>query len=255
MPMAAPGKRNHRKRMAARHLPACLPPRRAATTAAATSLLLVLLAPQLSPRDAPRWLNLPRIAPASASGILTDAVASVAERMFPSGDLPDDDDYDDGIGLDIVEISAMRARDIKRRLARSHGYDPDELYRMIDKKDLINALSFEEHKARRRGADRRRWRRFRTAAICTCAAVTAVVFWPLVRHALEVGRINFDVYAGECAAPPPRFLWMRWREKRTTDFYLPEFFIHSQTGGSTRSVGAAIATRPRGTSGCSSCSS
>jgi hypothetical protein len=138
-----------------------------------------------------------------APGILSDALASAAERLFTYEDRPKDDDDDDiGVGasriLDIVEISAMRARDIKRRLARSHGYDPYELSRMIDKRDLINALSFEEHKARRRGEGRRRWRRFRTAAIWTCVAVTAVVFWPLVRHALEVGRVNFVVYAGEC---------------------------------------------------------
>jgi hypothetical protein len=146
------------------------------------------------------WLpSLPHVAPASASssssgGILSDLLSSAAERIFP----PEDDvDVENTRTLDIMEISAMRARDIKRRLARSHGYDPDELSRMIDKKDLINALSFEEHKARRRGADRRKWRRIRTTMICTCAAVIVVVFWPLVRHALEVAHVNLVVYAGE----------------------------------------------------------
>ena len=46
------------------------------------------------------------------------------------------DDDDDGGGDD-------RRRRSGRRRARSYGYDLDELYRMIDKKDLINALSFD----------------------------------------------------------------------------------------------------------------
>ena len=151
----------------------------------------------------PRPLSsFPHVALASAhsSGILSDLLSSAAERMFPPEDYADADsdaDVETRRTLDILEISAMRARDIKRRLARSHGYDPDELSRMIDKKDLINALSFEEHKARRRGADRRRWRRIRTALIWTCAAVIVVVFWPLVRRALEVAHVNLVVYAGE----------------------------------------------------------
>ena len=84
------------------------------------------------------------IKPVSAS-IITDLVSSVTERLFPPEDYIDDDF--ETKTLNIVEISEMRARDIKRRLARSHGYGPDELSRMIDKKELINALSYEEHKA------------------------------------------------------------------------------------------------------------
>jgi len=91
----------------------------------------------------------------------------------------------------------MRARDIKRRLARSHGYDPDELSRMIDKKELINALSYEEHKVYQQEADRRKWRRFKATVIYTGVAVMAVMFWPLLRHAFEVAHVNFVVYTGE----------------------------------------------------------
>jgi hypothetical protein len=179
MAAAAVAARSRSGKKAVRHPTACLPTRRRA--AVATSFLLLVLVPRS----------------ARSSGILSDLLSSAGERIFPPEDYADADADVETRTLDIMEISAMRARDIKRRLARSHGYDPDELSRMIDKKDLINALSFEEHKARRRGADRRKWRRIRTTLIWTCAAVIVVVFWPLVRHALEVAHVNLVVYAGE----------------------------------------------------------
>ena len=156
-----------------------------------------MLIPQILTPHAPLWLNLPRLTTASASGILTDLVSSTIERLFPPEDYIDIDDDFETKTLNIVEISEMRARDIKRRLSRSHGYDPDELSRMIDKKDLINTLSFEEHKAYQQESDRRKWIRLKTTVIYTCVAVMVVMFWPLLRHALEVGHVNFVVYTGE----------------------------------------------------------
>lgn len=97
----------------------------------------------------------------------------------------------------MLEISDMRARDIKRRLARSHGYGADELAKMIDKTDLINTLSFEEHKVYVQEVDRRKWIRFKRMAIWTCCAVLVVMFWPLLKHAWEVAHVNFVVYTGE----------------------------------------------------------
>lgn len=143
----------------------------------------------------PQCLNLPRVAPVDASGIITDLVSSTIDRLFPPEDFIDDNF--ETKTLNIVEISDMRARDIKRRLARKHGYGADELSRMIDKKDLINTLSFEEHKAYLQEVDRRKWIRFKRTVIFTCLAVLIVMFWPLVRHALEVAHVNFVVYTGE----------------------------------------------------------
>ena len=37
-------------------------------------------------------------------------------------------------------LSELRARDIKRRLLRNHGYDLSEVERMIDKKEKINKI-------------------------------------------------------------------------------------------------------------------
>ena len=140
----------------------------------------------------------------SASGTISDLIHTTIERIFPLED--DIDDESELHTLGIVEISEMRARDIKRRLARSHGYDPDELSRMIDKKELINALSFEEHKLYQQKADRRRWRQFKITVIYTCVAVMMVMFWPLLRHAFEVAHVNFVVYTGEtqCALYLPK---------------------------------------------------
>ena len=152
---------------------------------------------------------LPKLTPqVNASGILSDVLYTSIDYLFPIDEDDNvDDDYvnadDSGDGnkvkktplLDIVSISAMRPREIKRRLARYHGYDPDELSRMIDKKDLINALSFEEHKARQHKLDKRKWRQFRNTVIYTLLAITAVIFWPLIKHAIEVGCVNLVVYS------------------------------------------------------------
>ena len=129
-----------------------------------------------------------------ASGI-TNLVSSTYDRLFPEEDLILDDNFETKT-LNIVEISKMRARDIKRRLARSHGYGVDELSRMLDKKELINTLSFEEHKAYQKEADRRKWIRFKNTVIYTCAAILIVMFWPLLRQAFEAASVNFVVYTG-----------------------------------------------------------
>ncbi|KAL9179361.1 hypothetical protein ACHAXT_008651 [Thalassiosira profunda] len=131
--------------------------------------------------------------PASAAGILTDVVSSAIDWVYPPEERYIDDDFETKT-LNIVEISEMRARDIKRRLARKHGYGADELGRMIDKKDLINALSYAEHKEYQQETDRRKWIRFKTTVIYTCVAVMGVMFWPLVRQAVVVARVNFEVY-------------------------------------------------------------
>ena len=132
---------------------------------------------------------------AHASGIITNLVSSTYDKLFPEEDLILNDDYETKT-LNIFEISEMRARDIKRRLARSHGYGVDELSRMLDKKELINTLSFEEHKAYQKEADRRKWIRFKNTVIYTCAAILIVMFWPLLRQAFEAASVNFVVYTG-----------------------------------------------------------
>jgi len=96
--------------------------------------------------------------------------------------------------LTIMEISEMRVRDIKRRLSRHHGYGADELARMLDKKELINALSFEEHKARQKEAEDRR--RFAIRRSITVALIVVIIttFWGLFAHVFEVAHVNFVVY-------------------------------------------------------------
>ena len=133
--------------------------------------------------------------PVAASGILADLASNINERLFPADDYINIDV--ETKTLSIVEISEMRARDIKRRLSRNHGYGADELARMIDKTDLINTLSFEEHKLYQQELDRRKWRNFKTTVIYTCAAVLIVMFWPVIKHAGEVAHVNFVVYTGE----------------------------------------------------------
>jgi len=89
----------------------------------------------------------------------------------------------------------MRVRDLKRRLSRAHGYGADELERILDKKELIHALAFEEEKVRRRQAQEAQrvlaWRAVWAAVV----AVVVVVCWPLLQHAFEVGHVHVQVYA------------------------------------------------------------
>ncbi len=99
--------------------------------------------------------------------------------------------------LSIVEISEMRVRDIKRRLTRSHGYGADEIAKMIDKKDLINALSYEEHRVMQKDAERRKRESLRRSVIIALICVIFVMFRPLFQHAYEVLAVNVEVYTGK----------------------------------------------------------
>ena len=96
--------------------------------------------------------------------------------------------------LTMNQVSDMRVRDIKRRLARTHGYGADELGRMLDKKELIHALAFEEHKVRQ--AENAEFQRqvLIQATIATVVAGALVLFWPLFKHVWEVAHVNFVVY-------------------------------------------------------------
>jgi hypothetical protein len=96
--------------------------------------------------------------------------------------------------LSKAEISSMRVRDIKRRLARTYGYGADELAKMIDKKDLISALLKEEHRQQQKEQDqiRRQW--FFQGLWTTLVAVVVVMGWPLWKHVYEVMMVNGVVY-------------------------------------------------------------
>lgn len=93
-----------------------------------------------------------------------------------------------------AEISKLRVRDIKRRLARSHGYGADELARMLDKKDLIAALSKAESKVRKKYQNKKQrkllWKGLLVALMC----VVAIVGWPLWVQTTEVIAVNWQVY-------------------------------------------------------------
>lgn len=97
--------------------------------------------------------------------------------------------------LSMQEVSSMRVRDIKRRLTRQHGYTPDELARMIDKKDLIQALAFEEHKDKQvelAKANRNlRWK----AIVIAIILGALLLFWPLLNHLYDVATVNLVVYS------------------------------------------------------------
>jgi len=105
---------------------------------------------------------------------------------------------EDGVGrrntLSDAEISELRVRDLKRRLARSHGYGADELARMLDKKDLIAALSMEETKLRTKYRNKQRRKLFWKGLFVAIMCVVAIVGWPLWVQLSQVTAVNSQVY-------------------------------------------------------------
>jgi hypothetical protein len=97
--------------------------------------------------------------------------------------------------LTLDQVTQLRVRDIKRRLVRQHGYGADEVGRVLDKKELIETLAFEEHKIRQKELEQVKrnlvWKGIFTAMLV--ASIT--LFWPLLRHLWEVASINFVVYS------------------------------------------------------------
>lgn len=97
--------------------------------------------------------------------------------------------------LTMDEIREMRVRDIKRRLARTHGYSADELGRMLDKKELIQALAFEEHKDREKELEKVKRYVIVRGIIIALVAVLVVLGWPLWVQIYEVASVNLVVYS------------------------------------------------------------
>ena len=103
----------------------------------------------------------------------------------------------------------MRVRDIKWRLARSHGYSAEELGRILDKNELIEALSFEEHKEREKErAEVKRALVFR-GIVVAIAAVVIVVGWPLWQQLFDVASVNLVVYTDRKKYEASRCLELR----------------------------------------------
>ena len=104
------------------------------------------------------------------------------------------DDWSSTTTLSLNQVSELRARDIKRRLARTHGYSAEELAKMILKKELVEALAFEEEKVRLKLQDDvQRWL-FQRGIIVAIVAVIIVYCWPLIQQGYEVALVNFVVY-------------------------------------------------------------
>ena len=101
--------------------------------------------------------------------------------------------------LGTSEIRQMRVRDIKRRLTRTHGYSADEVGRMLDKEELMQALAFEEHKEREKELVHVKRYVLVKAIILTLIAIVVVLFWPLWVQMYEVASVNIVVYTDKKA--------------------------------------------------------
>jgi hypothetical protein len=65
---------------------------------------------------------------------------------------------------------------------------------MLDKKELIEALAFEEHKIRLEQREDLQRQVVFQAIIVTTVAGALVLMWPLLKHVYDVAHVNFVVY-------------------------------------------------------------
>jgi hypothetical protein len=98
------------------------------------------------------------------------------------------------ITLSIQQVSDMRVRDIKRRLTRNHGYSAEEVARILDKKELIQALAFEEEKLRLHYEQEARRTLMQQGVLAALVAIFILACWPLFQQAYEVAMVNLVVY-------------------------------------------------------------
>jgi hypothetical protein len=96
--------------------------------------------------------------------------------------------------LSIQEVSDMRVRDIKRRLSRSHGYSAEELTKILDKKELIQILAFEEEKVRVQQESVAKRIIVQQGIIASIIVIVIFLCWPLFTHAYNVAAVNLVVY-------------------------------------------------------------
>ena len=96
--------------------------------------------------------------------------------------------------LSIQEVSDMRVRDIKRRLSRIHGYSAEELSKILDKKELVQTLAFEEEKVRLQHENSAKRIVVQQGIIATIVTILILLCWPVLMHAFDVAMVNFVVY-------------------------------------------------------------
>jgi hypothetical protein len=94
----------------------------------------------------------------------------------------------------LSDLSQLRVRDLRRRLTRQHGYGADEISKMIDKKDLIHTLLYEEHKVYQKSEERRKRTMYRRQIISALVCVVVVMFKDLWVQLYEVISVNVVVY-------------------------------------------------------------
>jgi hypothetical protein len=97
--------------------------------------------------------------------------------------------------ITIDQISKLRVRDIKRRLIRQHGFSADEVARVLNKRELIEMLAFEEHKVRENEMDE--WKRnfvWKSIFVTLLVGVLTLCY-PLISHLWEVAKVNLIVYS------------------------------------------------------------
>jgi len=97
----------------------------------------------------------------------------------------------------LTEISELRAKELKRRLARQYGYSAEELAKMIDKKDLIQSYAFEQEREFEKKRQEQTRKNIKQSIIMALVVVCITVFWPVLKQAWEAIKVNFVVYRDE----------------------------------------------------------
>lgn len=102
--------------------------------------------------------------------------------------------------LSFTDISKLRPREIKRRLVRKHGYTPEEVAQMIDKKVLIETLVYEEHLQIQKISSAKQRKRIQTSIVVALLAIVVAACWPMIcmatKQLYEIICVNFIIYTG-----------------------------------------------------------
>jgi len=121
--------------------------------------------------------------------------------------------------LSFTDISKLRPREIKRRLVRKHGYTPEEVARMIDKKVLIETLVYEEHLQIQKISSAKQRKRIQTSIVVALIAIVVAACWPMIRMATkqlyEIICVNFIIYTDK-----KRYEFRRCKEYDCTVGYI-----------------------------------
>lgn len=96
--------------------------------------------------------------------------------------------------LSIDDVSNLRVRDIRRRLILIHGYSLEDTNKILDKKELIYKLAYEEEKIRLLNESESKRIVIIQCIITGIITIIITICWPILMHVYEILNVNIVVF-------------------------------------------------------------